>query len=62
MVQVGWDLVAKNQRVSSAAEDHQESPWAWRSNEMTFEECKAECNLHSEWRVSTLTTRRFQLS
>ena len=42
-VMAGWTVVATNSRVSDPEEDRDESPWEWRANELTLEECKAEC-------------------
>ena len=42
----GWTVVATNSRVSDPEEDRDESPWEWRANELTLEECKTECEQH----------------
>ena len=41
-----WTVIATDTRVSDPEEDRDESPWEWRSNEVTLEECKAECMMH----------------
>jgi ribosomal protein L3 len=47
LVQASWPLLAANSRVVGAEEDRLEHPWEWRNNEMSLEQCRAECNLHS---------------
>ena len=37
-----WPVIATDSRVADPEEDRYESPWEWRSGEMTLGECKAE--------------------
>jgi hypothetical protein len=43
----GWTTLALNSRVSANDEALAVKPHEWRNNEMSLEQCRAECNLHS---------------
>ena len=53
-----WPVIATDSRVADPEEDRYESPWEWRSGEMTLGECKAEVRARCSFcRISQATER-----